>query len=71
MQWHISQSKSAVAHEKNEKSNCLIRAEIATVEDKIKLEVQLHKICLRLSRLTNELRLQSCARTGGTPEGAI
>ena len=53
---------------KNEKSNCLIRAEIATVEDKIKLEVQSHKICLRLA---NELILQSCARTGGTPEGAI
>ena len=53
VQWHTSKSKSAVAHEKTKraKSNCLTRAEIATVEEKIKLEVQLHKNCLRLSRL--------------------
>ena len=57
------------AYEKKRKEQLLDK--ITTVEDKIKLEVQLHKICLRLSRLTNELRLQSCARTGGTPEGAI
>lgn len=57
------------AYEKKRKEQLLDK--ITTVEDKIKLEVQLHKICLRLSRLANELILQSCARTGGTPEGAI